>query len=145
MVDRIFHLARLRLTTSWAAICNNSVLRNLTNVQKNQIEAVLQYRSAKAGEVVWKSGDVLENAVLVSQGRLKNTKTNQEYGAGALIGCRTSLGSSVAVSAVVSTHMYDLVAVDDTEYFMLPRSDLNDIYRVNPGIRLSLMHRDVVL
>jgi CRP-like cAMP-binding protein len=145
IVDRIFHVARLRLTTSWAAICSNSVLKNLSNAQQGQIEAALHYMEAVAGQRIWRTGDELAFAVLVSQGRLKNSKTGQEFTIGALVGCRTSLGSSFSVTKCVASHDFDLVAVEDTSYFVLNRDSLNAIYQTNPGIRLSLMHKDAVL
>eukprot|EP01094_Clydonella_sp_ATCC50884_P022093 TRINITY_DN5002_c0_g1_i2.p1 TRINITY_DN5002_c0_g1~~TRINITY_DN5002_c0_g1_i2.p1 ORF type:complete len:488 (+),score=212.94 TRINITY_DN5002_c0_g1_i2:1171-2634(+) len=145
VVDRIFRLARMRLTPSWATICSNQFLNRLSNTQKRLVETAMELRKAAAGEVVWRSGDPNEFAVLLSDGTLRNECNGSEYSSGALIGCRTSTGSSFSLGDEVALRTFSLVAHSDVIYYRIPRADLNNIYTRNPGIRLSLMHRDAIL
>jgi len=132
---RLTRLAHVRAERSFRALQKNSALRSLSSAQKTQLMSYLEPRQLKSGDLLWRAGDLAEEAVLVDDARLALDGAGgngEPFGLGAFLGEIEALRQGIA-------HLTTARAIEDGRVFRVGRTDLLRFFQDNPGVLVSFL------
>jgi CRP-like cAMP-binding protein/phosphoribosyl 1,2-cyclic phosphodiesterase len=75
---RMENLIKARSDGSWNAITGNSLLSKFTSSQKTQLQALLNLKTVKRGDIVWKKGERVSMGCIISKGGLRFIEVSGE-------------------------------------------------------------------
>ena len=138
--ERVMRRSLLRYTASWRAIGANSVFANFSMSQVTQLQSVMAEETVKAGQVLWRRGDIVKDVILVGEGafcfkELPSTET-QPFREGALLVDVFSLEHR-------KPHRLTFAALTDDKIFRIAGKDMLEFLDNNPGAFIWM--RDTLL
>jgi len=138
--ERVVRRSQLRYTASWKAIGANSVFANFSMAQVTQLQSVMAEETVKAGQTLWKRGDIVKDVILVGEGKfffkeLPMTEA-EPFRAGALLVDVYSLEHR-------KPHRLTFQAITDGKIFRIAGSDILEFLDNNPGAFIWM--RDTLL
>ena len=138
--ERVVRRSQLRYTASWKAIGANSVFRTFSMAQVTQLQSVMAEETVKAGQQIWKRGDIVKDVILIGEGRfffkeLPQTEA-EPFQAGALLVDVYSLEHR-------KPHRLTFSALTDGKIFRIAGSDILEFLDNNPGAFIWM--RDTLL
>ena len=68
VINRIMHLAKMRMNRSWDILTANSIFSTLTNNQKEQLQKIMVEKKAYSGLPLWQRGKPAERVIIVDRG-----------------------------------------------------------------------------
>lgn len=119
----------MRLDQKIAALSQQPLLQTLEPAALHVIGFSLTERSLKAGEVLFRAGELSDGGFLVISGRVRAGES-QEFGEGALIG-ETALLTDIPRPATV-------LALEPTRLLVLPRSLMHKVLEAHPASAAAL-------
>jgi len=138
--ERVVRRSQLRYTASWKAIGANSVFANFSMAQVTQLQSVMAEETVKAGQTLWKRGDIVKDVILVGEGKffLKELPMTEAepFRAGALLVDVYSLEHR-------KPHRLTFQAITDGKIFRIAGSDILEFLDNNPGAFIWM--RDTLL
>eukprot|EP00322_Chrysochromulina_rotalis_P019193 CAMPEP_0115869118 /NCGR_PEP_ID=MMETSP0287-20121206/21646_1 /TAXON_ID=412157 /ORGANISM="Chrysochromulina rotalis, Strain UIO044" /LENGTH=403 /DNA_ID=CAMNT_0003323799 /DNA_START=12 /DNA_END=1223 /DNA_ORIENTATION=+ len=138
--ERVVRRSQLRYTASWKAIGANSVFANFSMAQVTQLQSVMSEETVKAGQVLWKRGDIVKDVILVGEGKFSFKELPQTesepFVAGALLVDVYSLEHR-------KPHRLTFQALSDGKVFRIAGSDILEFLDNNPGAFIWM--RDTLL
>jgi len=138
--ERVVRRSQLRYTASWKAIGANSVFANFSMAQVTQLQSVMAEETVKAGQMLWRRGDIVRDVILIGEGRfffkeLPQTEA-EPFKAGALLVDVYSLEHR-------KPHRLTFCALSDGKIFRIAGSDILEFLDNNPGAFIWM--RDTLL
>lgn len=135
MLTRLERLARIHDEGAWELLAKNSVLSGLTTAQKTQLQMYLVPCRADEDQVLWRAGDVPEQAYLVDDAIVTIRCPEGEltpFASGAFVGEVDALrtGGPAPSSARVTR---------SGKLFSIAKTDLARFFEDNPGVYLSFL------
>jgi len=129
--ERVMRRSRLRYTESWRAIAANSVFSTFGMAQVTQLQSVMQEEAVKAGQPIWRRGDLVVDVILVGEGKFHLEElpltAQQPFVQGALL-------ADVFALEQRKTHRLTFAALTDGKVFRIGGSDLLEFLDNNPGL-----------
>ena len=138
--ERVVRRSQLRYTASWKAIGANSVFAHFSMAQVTQLQSVMAEEAVKAGQVLWRRGDMVKDVILVGEGKFAFKELPQTeaepFVAGALLVDVYSLEHR-------KSHRLTFQALTDGKVFRIHGSDILEFLDNNPGAFIWM--RDTLL
>ena len=138
--ERVVRRSQLRYTASWKAIGANSVFSHFSMAQVTQLQSVMAEEAVKAGQVLWRRGDMVKDVILVGEGKFAFKELPQTeaepFVAGALLVDVYSLEHR-------KSHRLTFQALTDGKVFRIHGSDILEFLDNNPGAFIWM--RDTLL
>jgi len=138
--ERVVRRSQLRYTASWKAIGANSVFANFSMAQVTQLQSVMAEETVKAGQVLWKRGDIVKDVILIGEGKFAFKELamteSEPFLPGALLVDVYSLEHR-------KPHRLTFHALTDGKVFRIAGSDILEFLDNNPGAFIWM--RDTLL
>jgi len=138
--ERVVRRSQLRYTASWKAIGANSVFANFSMAQVTQLQSVMNEETVKAGQVLWKRGDIVKDVILVGEGKFSFKELPQTEGEPFVVG---ALLVDVYSLEHRKPHRLTFQANTDGKVFRIAGSDILEFLDNNPGAFIWM--RDTLL
>ena len=141
--ERLLTLSLKRFESSWETLQENSMLKELTTGQQTQFQSLMFLRQFFAGDAIWHVDEPASFALIVKEGAVmfEGYFDNIPFRAGAFLGDVAVMGES---DAVTKRRQTTLIALEDTEAYILNGEALINFFEYNPGVLLSFLDRRFV-
>ena len=149
-IERLLHIGDMRCDERWDIVIGNSVLKNMTSWQKDQLKSVMHPVSFVSGDVLWSGKDAATKAILLSSGIYSlspgcDTTTHDLTTTpptilteSTLIGNMTALLNQDKSGPYLSQET-TLVCMESGNGWEVSKHDLSYFLENNPGVKLSLI------
>ena len=141
--ERLVTLSLKRFESSWETLQENSVLKTLTTGQQTQLQSLMFLRQFFSGDMIWKVDEPASFALIVKEGAVmfEGYFDNMPFRTGAFLGDVAVMGGS---EGVMKRRQTSLVALEDTEAYIINGEALINFFEYNPGVLLSFLDRRFV-